>query len=156
VDSGDGAYTARVYDFTRARFARRVFAIKGAAGKRPPWQRSSVKGVPMFVVGVDGLKSQILSRLSMGATIRFSNRLEAEYFEQVTSEHAVVRYVRGQPVRQFVRVPGRRAEALDCLVYGLAARHALTTNLDRREEELASAAPPKRTPHVAKSSWMNR
>src|SRR5262249_51675627 len=41
--------------------------------------------------------------------------LEAAYFEQLTCERLIVRYQRGQPVRRFERIPGRRAEALDCL-----------------------------------------
>lgn len=129
IDSGDGAWTAKVYDFCRSRFARKVLAGKGVGGTRSPLQRSSAKGLPLFLIGVDGLKSQILQRLTRGQTIRFSNRLEADYYDQVTSERAVVRYVKGAPVRRFERIPGRRAEALDCLVYALAARHALTVNL---------------------------
>lgn len=163
VDSGGGtdsdgiAWTQHVYDFCRPRFVRRVLAIKGVAGTRPPFVRSTVKGTPMFVVGVDGLKSQILQRLARGDTIRFSDRLEPDYFEQVASERRIVRYVRGQPVRRFERIPGRRAEALDCLVYALAVRHAVTANLDRREEALASPAAPKPAlPTVVRSRWLER
>jgi phage terminase large subunit GpA-like protein len=156
IDSGDGAWTQKVYDFTRARFARKVLAVKGASGNRPPLTRATTKGAILFIAGVDGLKSQIFQRLARGRTIRFSDRLEAEYFEQVASERVVIRYVRGVPVRQFVRVPGRRAEALDCLVYALAARHVLTVNLDRRAEELASQAAPKAPPRVIRSTWLDR
>jgi len=156
IDSGDGTWTQRVYDFCRPRFNRKVLAIKGVSGARPPLRRSSSKGVPMFLVGVDGLKSQILQRLTRGATIRFSNRLEADYFEQVASERQVLRYVRGAPVRRFERIPGRRAEALDCLVYGLAARNSLTINLDKRDIEISSAACPNRNATVVQSSWLER
>jgi len=48
----------------------------------------------------------------------------------------VIRYVRGQPVRRFERIPGRRAEALDCLVYAHAARAGLQLSLDVRANEL--------------------
>lgn len=155
VDSGDGAWTAKVYDYCRARFARKILAGKGVAGNRPPLTRSSAKGVPLFLIGVDGLKSQILQRLTRGQTIRFSNRLEAFYFDQVTSERAVLRYVKGAPVRRFERIPGRAAEALDCLVYALAARHVLTVNLDRRDEELSSPAAIKRPDRVTRSAWLS-
>lgn len=155
VDSGDGTWTEKVYAFTRARFSRKVLAIKGASGVRPPLQRSTVKGAPMFLVGVDGLKAQILQRIARGNTLRFSDRLEPEYFQQVTSERRVLRYVKGQPVRRFERIPGRRAEALDCLVYALAARHAVNTNLDLREADLSSKAVPKsKISAVVKSKWI--
>lgn len=157
VDSGDGGHTDIVYNFVRSRFGRKVVAGKGMAGNRPAIVRSSVKGAPMFLIGVDGLKAQILTRLARGRTIRFSQSLEPVYFEQVASERRVVRYVRGQPFRRFERIPGKRAEALDCLVYGLAARQLVTVNLDRREAELASVtALAPSIPLAIKSKWMDR
>ena len=156
VDSGDGGWTERVYAFTRSRFGRKIVSGKGVAGTRPPIARSSAKGVPLFLIGVDGLKGQILTRLSRGRTIRFSDSLEPSWFEQLASERRVVRYVRGQPLRRFERIPGRRAEALDCVVYAFAARQLLTTNLDRREEELASVkALAPATPAVVRSKWLD-
>lgn len=65
-----------------------------------------------------------------------------------------MRYVKGAPVRRFERIPGRRAEALDCLVYALAARHALTVNLDRREAEVSTMAAPKKADRVIRSKWL--
>lgn len=156
IDSGDGAWTEKVYAFCRPRFARKIFAIKGVGGIRPPLQRSSAKGAPLFLVGVDGLKAQILQRIARGNTLRFSDRLDAEFFAQVTSERRVVRYVKGQPVRRFERVPGRRAEALDGLVYALAVRHAVNANLDQREADISSPAAPKRASSVIKSAWLGR
>ncbi|MDY7096755.1 MAG: phage terminase large subunit family protein [Pseudomonadota bacterium] len=157
VDSGDGGWTERVYSFCRPRFNRKVMAGKGVAGTRPPIAQSQSKGVKLFLVGVDGLKSQILTRLSRGRTIRFSDRLETAWYEQLASERRVVRYVRGQPVRRFERKPGMRAEALDCVVYGFAARHLVTANLDRREEELSTPAAlaPVVSP-VIRSKWLRR
>ena len=155
IDSGDGGWTERVYSFCRPRFSRKVMAGKGVAGTRPPIARSSAKGVPLFLIGVEGIKSQILTRLARGRTIRFSDGLEPSWFEQLASERRVVRYVNGQPVRRFERVPGRRAEALDCVVYAFAARQLVTANLDRREEELASVgALPGGAPVVIRSRWL--
>ncbi|MBN8483474.1 MAG: phage terminase large subunit family protein [Sphingomonadales bacterium] len=155
IDSGDGDWTAHVYAFCRPRFGRKIMAGKGVAGTRPPVTASQAKGVRLFLVGVDGLKSQILTRLSRGRTIRFSDSLETAWYEQLASERRVLRYVRGQPVRRFERKPGMRAEALDCVVYGFAARQLVTANLDRREEELSTPAalPPARSP-VIHSKWM--
>ena len=79
VDSGDGGHTDVVYNFTRPRFGRKIVSGKGVAGNRPAITRSSAKGVPLFLIGVDGLKSQILTRLARGRTIRFSQSLEPVY-----------------------------------------------------------------------------
>ncbi|MEP7365616.1 MAG: phage terminase large subunit family protein [Acidobacteriota bacterium] len=157
IDSGDGGWTERVYAFCRPRYGRKVMAGKGVAGNRPPITASVSKGVRFFLIGVDGLKAQILTRLARGRTIRFSNTLEVAWYEQLASERRIVRYVRGQPVRRFERKPGMRAEALDCVVYGFAARSLVTANLDRREEELSSVAavPPAVSP-VIRSAWLGR
>ena len=69
IDSGDGGWTERVYAFCRPRFGRKVMAGKGVAGTRPPIALSQSKGVKLFLIGVDGLKSQILTRLSRGGSI---------------------------------------------------------------------------------------
>ena len=69
----------------------------------------------------------------------------------------MIRYSRGQPVRQFVRVPGRRAEALDCTVYAVAARQLVNIVPEVRRADLAQAEPvtaPKRP--VLQSEWMAR
>jgi len=59
-------------------------------------------------------------------------------------------------VRRYERVTARaRAEALDCLIYGWAARSVVPTNLDMREAELR-AAPPLPSPGVIRSAWMTR
>jgi phage terminase large subunit GpA-like protein len=54
-------------------------------------------------------------------------------------------------------VPGRRAEALDCTVYAIAARQIVNFDADRRRAELARpelVAKPRKP--VLKSSWMGR
>jgi phage terminase large subunit GpA-like protein len=71
-----------------------------------------------------------------------SHTLEAGYYEQLASERRVVRLARGRPVVRFERRPGMRAEALDCLVLGLAAKAALSLNeaaFSQREDELRLA-----------------
>ena len=114
VDSGDGDWTDRVYGYCFPRLARRVMAIKGVHGSRPVLQMSQgkVKGGRLFLVGVDGVKTLLMSRLARGQSIRFSESLEPVWFEQLASERKVLRYSRGQPVRRFERKPGARAEAL--------------------------------------------
>lgn len=156
VDAGDGETMDRVIGFTRARMARRIYALKGATGNRPSIKASETKGAKLFIVGVDGLKGQLASRLTRGRTVRFSDRLEARFYEELASERLIMRYVRGAPVRLWERIPGRRAESLDCVVYGMAVRGLVTANLDRREEEVASVTMPKKAPTVVKSAWLNR
>ena len=78
------------------------------------------------------------------------------FFEQLSSERRVVRYHRGQPVRRYERIPGKRAEALDALTYSFAARQACVVQLDQRAAELASPTPPPRAPQVHRSQWMSR
>jgi phage terminase large subunit GpA-like protein len=156
VDAGDGETMDRVIAFTGARMAKRIYAIKGAAGNRPAIKASETKGAKLFIVGVDSLKGQLISRLTRGKSVRFSDSLEGRFYEELASERLVMRYIRGAPVRMWERVPGRRAESLDCTVYALAVRNLVKTDLSRREEEVASVILPKPQPSVIRSSWLNR
>jgi phage terminase large subunit GpA-like protein len=158
VDAGDGDHADMVLNFCGPRISRRVFAGKGMSGTRPGFQMSrgkSAKTARLAIIGVDVLKSAIFDRLARGNTIRFSNSLPVVYYEQLASERRVIRYKRGQPSRRFERIPGRRAESLDALVYAHAARQAVTINFDQRASELA-AAPVPPPPRVIRSEWMQR
>jgi phage terminase large subunit GpA-like protein len=157
IDSGDGGHSDIVNRFTRPRFGRRVVSGKGVAGfSRPFLQRSGTKGQHLFLVGVDAVKSQLFARVARNAGIHFSDALEPVFFEQFASERRIIRYVRGVPQARFERVPGRRAETLDGCVYAWAARSLIGMNLERRAEELASAAAPPPRPAVIRSNWLNR
>lgn len=160
VDAGDGTTMNAVTAFCTPRRRRRVLAIKGAAGNRPLIERAGSRtktGARLWIVGVDTAKQTLFSRLARGESIRLSGDLPAVWYEQVASERAVVRYKRGQPVRSFERIPGRRAEALDCLVYAHAARAIVNPDWSARRAELALAAPAAARPApVLKSSWMAR
>lgn len=131
VDAGDGATAKAVLNFCRARSRRRVMAIKGEDGfRRQPMERSKGREKALWLVGVDTLKGTLFARLSAPggetAPIRFSCDLAPAWFEQLVSERLVTTHSRGVPVRRFERIPGRRAEALDCTVYAMAARQVLT------------------------------
>ena len=156
VDAGDGETMDRVIAFTRPRLGRKIVAIKGAPGTRPAIKASDTKGSKLFIVGVDGIKGQIVARLSRGRSIRFSDTLEARFYEELASERVVVRYSRGAPVRQWERVPGRRAESLDCLVYTWAARNRVNADLARRGGGLASPILSATQPRVVRSQWLER
>lgn len=158
VDAGDGGHYARVLAFCGPRASRRVLAGKGVAGTRPVIQASKGKvrgGGRLWIIGVDGVKVALAGRLARGTSVRFSSDLDPSWYEQVTAERQVVRYVRGQPNRRFERIPGRRAEALDAVVYGIAARQVLVANWDQRKTELSSIeATLALLPRVSRSKWM--
>lgn len=160
IDAGDGTTMNTVTGFATPRTRRKVIAIKGAAGNRPLIERSGSKtktGAKLWIVGVDTAKTQLFARLGRGGSIRLSGDLPRVWFEQVASEKAVLRYRQGQPVRSFERIPGRRAEALDCLVYALAARQIVRPDWDRLRATLAQlqVQKPPAAP-VLKSAWMKR
>jgi phage terminase large subunit GpA-like protein len=126
IDAGDGGHYDVVMRFCNARLSRRVLAGKGVAGfARPSIQATKTKKGRLFIVGVDNIKTQIISRLARGRTIRFSHTLDATYYEQLASERRDCPPARGRPVVRFERKAGMRAEALDALVLGLAAKAAL-------------------------------
>ena len=146
VDAGDGEHFQTVLGFCVPRAQRRVFAGKGMAGRYASFQMAKGQTVAskQALVGVDTIKNAIFNRLQHGRGIRFSHTLEPSFYEQLASEHLVVRYVRGQPKRRFERIGDRRAEALDCLVYGISARASYQITFDQRESELRAVAPPMR------------
>jgi phage terminase large subunit GpA-like protein len=154
VDAGDGETMDSVLAFCAPRFNRRVVAIKGASGNRAAIEASHTKGSKLFIVGVDSVKARLLTALARGKSWRFSSSLSAEWFEQLTSERRVLKYSRGQPVRQFERIMGRRAEALDCVVYAVAVRNLVKVDLTRRENELRQVITAPSVPTVFKSKWM--
>ena len=150
IDAGDGETMDKVIEFCRARLARRVFAIKGASGQRAVIAPSKTKGGRLFIIGVDGVKSQIMARLTSATpSVRFSDSLDARFYEELTSERLVVKYSRGAPVRRWERIVGRRAEALDCVVYGWAVRqlihHEKAASTDTKSNERA---------WIVKSAWI--
>ncbi len=159
VDAGDGTTMQAVTAFCTPRTRRKVLAIKGAPGNRPPIERAGSRtktGARLWIVGVDTLKTQLFTRLAREGLVRFSADLPAVWFEQLASERAVVRYRRGQPVRSFERIPGRRAEALDCTIYAFAARQIVNIDWHRRRAELAGKVAPARPAPVLHSNWMKR
>jgi phage terminase large subunit GpA-like protein len=149
IDAGDGDHFDFVVNFCVPRANRRVFAGKGMFGNRPGFAMAKGKRIAgkLALIGVDVLKSVIFDRLARGQGIRFSQSLEASYFEQLASQRRVVRYHRGMPTRRFEMVSTRaRKEALDCLTYGWSARQALgNINFAMREEHLKNPAAPRRS-----------
>ncbi len=69
-------------------------------------------------------------------------------------ERRLVRYKRGEPVRVWKRIAGRRAESLDCMVYALAVRPLVGVDLDRREAEVSTKKALPSLSRVVHSRWM--
>lgn len=165
IDTG-GHYATAVYDFCRVRAARRVYAIKGASDpqKTPLWPRrpnttAKSGGVPVYVLGVSVGKDAVMAAVRSTVERRTAEEPEARgpgmmhwpasasygraYFEQLTAEAPVVRYHRGRPQRVWHLRSGRRNEAFDLAVYGLAAIEAWKALGFRLEETAAALSTPR-------------
>ncbi|MGZ3742721.1 MAG: phage terminase large subunit family protein [Pseudobdellovibrionaceae bacterium] len=160
IDSG-GHYTHEVYQYTRERRLKSYIAIKGASQKNKPAigkptaqdinykGKSLKKGAQLYNVGVDTIKSTIYSRLKIlekGAKyIHFSFQLVDDYFKQLQSETKKAKLKGGKRVIEWIR-KGRN-EALDCFVYGFAAKEFVLSKYPKKlsysmvEKELELKAP---------------
>lgn len=146
IDTG-GHFTHETYQWVRARRGKRILAIKGQAQRGKPaigkptkqdvdFRGQSLKwGVDLYPVGSDTIKSVIYGRLKHNAPgpgyIHFHAGLTPEFFKQITSEKQVTRYQKGFPIREWIKKPGSRNEALDCLVYAYAALQWIYTRVNR-------------------------
>jgi len=146
IDSSDGVTMDAVYSFAFPRSRRRVLAVKGMPGPRP-WILPSIqkrRGGVLWQVGVDSVKTALFDRLKRPGLVRFSKTLEMVFFEQLCGERMKVTMKRGQPVREFFPVKGRRHECLDATVYAMAAWRGLNIDYDRRESDLRQEPKPTR------------
>ncbi len=141
LDSG-GHHTNMVYQFTKPRQARRIFAIKGLsqAGK-PIANRPTFVGknkAVLYGVGTDTAKESIFARLSTdpeSTTLHFPNDVDEEYFKQLTAEKRVTKWIRGKKSLVWKQIRPRN-EALDTLVYNFAAIYILNPNFDVIEQKI--------------------
>lgn len=140
LDSG-GANTQDVYNFTRRRQYRHIFAIKGSSVANKPilaakpalvdvsWQgKTEARGCKMWFIGTDTAKDYLAARYKLaggpGAT-HFSADLPPEYYEQLTAEYCIAVYKRGRKVRVWDKKKADRNEAGDLMVYNLGVAHYL-------------------------------
>ena len=153
IDSG-GHFTHEVYAYCRERKAHNIFAIKGQSQRNKPaigkatkvdlnWRGKVMRsGAEVYPVGSDTIKSTLFARLKLGQAgagfVHFHAEANAEYFAQLTAEKQITRYVKGFPVREWVKKSGARNEALDCRVYARAAAWILGADRwsEARWEEL--------------------
>lgn len=136
-DSG-GHHTDSVYEFSKARLGRQIWAIKGAsdrAGKRSPvWPakkptKKKVSKFRPFIIGTQTAKDVISHRLALTAPgpgyMHYPADRDFNWFNQITAERLVVKVEGGQRYFVWQAIPGRANEGLDCRVYAYAALKGL-------------------------------
>jgi phage terminase large subunit GpA-like protein len=149
VDSGD--QTKIVYDYTRKRERRRVYAIKGLPGFGRPLvnkgNRPDQNKTLLYGVGVDTAKEKIYSSLKLEKPgpsyvhILKKDSLGADYLSELTAEQLVTSKRHGRAVLSFQVREGRRNEALDCAVYAMAAREILRPRFEKLYQNLFGHPP---------------
>ena len=115
--------------------------------------KAADKTIRLQLLGVDGLKDRV-HRMATAGTLQFSETLPPNYWEMFAGEEIRIKYSRGFAIREWHQITGRRSEGLDCAVMALAAKHLINWQPDRRAEELASAAAPKKPQTVIRSKWL--
>ena len=151
VDSGDGNMTQAVYDFCERTQGQKIVAIKGRGGPHKIIEISKTRRrnrtAPLYLIGVDEIKTDILMTLPYEATeqraIRFSNELTEDYYMQLNAERRIQSYKDGRPVIAFERIGRRKAEALDTVVYALAVKYLIVINYPKRYAELKGNPLPR-------------
>ena len=136
IDSG-GHYTQQVYNYCKTRAGNRIFAIKGVGGEGKPITgkptKNNIGKINLFPVGVDTAKELVYARLKMtdegAGYCHFPIGRNEEYFRMLTAEKKIVKYFKGRPRREWVKIRPRN-EALDCRVYATAAFSLLNINID--------------------------
>jgi phage terminase large subunit GpA-like protein len=147
IDSG-GHFTQEVYAFTSSRRRRSVFASRGASKPGRPIisakpsivevsarGKTEKRGAQLWFVGTDTAKDYLASRwkrMSGPGAVHFSTELPEDYYKQLTSEYRITVNKRGRKVSIWDKKPSDRNEALDLMVYNLAAAHHL--GLHRKNE----------------------
>lgn len=136
IDSG-GHFTQAVYNYVKNRTGKRIFAIKGVGGEGKPIigrpSKNNIGKINLFPVGTDTAKELVYARLKvtdeMDGYCHFPSDRSEEYFRMLTAEKKVVRYFKGRPRREWVKIRARN-EALDCRVYATAAFALLNINME--------------------------
>lgn len=147
IDTG-GHKTQSVYEYGRTRYTQKVYLIKGVGGENIPIVgaqskakigKSKTKTVKLFPVGVDQAKGTIYGRLKISSFgsgyMHFPRKCDRAYFDSLTAEKLVTKFVKGYPKRTWEKIRARN-EALDCRVYSYAALKILNPNFERIGERL--------------------
>jgi phage terminase large subunit GpA-like protein len=154
VDSG-GHHTEEVYAFTRRHSGRKFHAVKGASTpgralvSKPTTLQKPGGKVRLYIVGTETAKDTVSARLAVAEPGPGYCHFPAErtdgvrtyygeaHFKQLRSERPVVR----SGVRRWEKIKASaRNEALDCRVYGTAARVILNPDYRKIAKRRAAAA----------------
>jgi phage terminase large subunit GpA-like protein len=148
VDTGGtSGNTQAAYEWLRGKTGRRIFGIKGVGGwgrpivAAPSRKRSgkNVRKIDLFLVGVDEAKLTVMRRLAVEkhgpGYCHVPTDRGADWYNQITAEKLMTRYVKGFPVREWHQTRPRN-EALDCRVYALAALKIANPSFRRAAERL--------------------
>ena len=162
IDSG-GHHTNMVYQFTKPRQGRRVFAIKGlSTSGKPIANRPTFVGknkAVLYGVGTDSAKEAVFARLATDpdqTTLHFCSDLDEEYFKQLTAEKRITKFVRGRKTLAWKQIRPRN-EALDTLVYNFAAIYILNPNFESIEHKiLTQESKPQQKSQNAPQKGINR
>lgn len=152
VDTGGtGGNTQAAYEWLRGKTGRRIFGVKGVGGwgrpivSAPSRKRSgsATRKIDLFLVGTDEAKLTVMRRLAVEKAgpgyCHVPNDREADWYNQLTAEKLMTRYVKGFPVREWHQTRPRN-EALDCRVYALAALKIANPSFKRAAERLTMPA----------------
>ncbi len=98
-------------------------------------QGGKIKGLlRCLIVGVDNLKMAVAKGLQSGA-IKTPAHLDSDFFDQLTAERLLVKYVKGYPRMSWSMQDGDRNESFDCAVYNLAAASLVNGRASRAEDK---------------------
>jgi phage terminase large subunit GpA-like protein len=149
---GTSGYTQAAYEYGKGKTGRRLFLVKGVGGwGRPivekPQRKQSGKNarkVDLFLVGTDEAKLIVMRRLvqtsQTGGFCHFPKDRNEEWYKQITAEKLGLRYLKGQPIREWTKPDRARNEALDCRVYALAALKIMQPSFKRLAERYKTDA----------------
>lgn len=164
MDSG-GHRANQVYKFCKARFHRKIFAIRGSNNSAAAYIQKPTKNnreqAYLFTLGVDTGKSLLLQRLKLEEEgpgychfpkdekgKPYSPRgYDEKYFWGLTAERQVLRYKKGKAFFSWeLKDQGKhkRNEALDCRNYATAAIEITELPLKKQEETKETAVIRKR------------
>jgi phage terminase large subunit GpA-like protein len=168
IDSG-GHHTEKVYEFSKARLGRRIWAIKGESARggvrSPVWptKKPSARNKQSFrpiIIGVNAAKDLIRSRLHLDQPkpdepcpgyMHYPADRDINFFAQLISERLITKVVHGQRFRVWELPAGRANEACDLAVYSYAALCGLIhfgLKLNQRAASVAAPYEPSASPTV--------
>jgi len=148
-----GYNTSMVYAYCESH--ARQLPIKGVPGPHRPFVENKKerarrlrgqrrRGIQVHLVGTDQAKTLLYSRLALQKPgpnfIHFPNEpaFDHEYFAQLAAEKLVKRMKGGRPYLEWIQTRPRN-EALDCLVYALAAYYLADVDLhDLRQRQIGA------------------